>query len=421
MTDLLIIFGLLLALSFFSSAETALTAVSKPLLHQMELDGDRRAALVNRLLDQGDRLLGSILLGNTVVQILASSLTASLAVAWYGETGVVYAAAVLTVLVLVFCEIIPKTVVLYNANRLALFLAPAMRVVAIVLGTPMVGVQAGIKGFLRFLGVKVAAEADSEESRAELLGAIDIHTAEEEVRHEGKMLRSILDLADVTVGEVMTHRKNLATIDADQPAVDIVKQITASQYSRLPLWRDTPENIVGVLHSKALLGALQDNDGAIDAVDVCSLTAPPWFIPESTSLLDQLQAFRTRHEHFALVVDEYGALLGVVTLEDIIEEIVGDISDEHDEAEAEAHVQSDGSVVVGGDATLRDLNRQYDWRLPDIDATTIAGLVMHESRMIPEQGQVFLFYGFRFEIIERVRNHIAQIRVTPPAFEDDSG
>jgi Mg2+/Co2+ transporter CorB len=228
------------------------------------------------------------------------------------------------------------------------------------------------------------------------------------------MLRSILDLGDVEVGEIMIHRKNLVTINADMSVSTILDQMTASPYTRLPLWKGDPDNIVGVVHSKDLLRAVRVHTGEVDDIDIVALATPPWFIPDSTSLLDQLQAFRKRREHFALVVDEYGTLLGVVTLEDIIEEIVGDISDEHDVLVAGVRVQPDGSFIVNGDVTIRDLNREYDWRLPDEDASTIAGLLLHESRMIPEVGQSFLFHGFRFEVLRRQRNQITSLRLTPP-------
>ena len=330
--DLLLIGVLLLFLFFFSSAETSLTVVSKPLMHQLEVEGDSRARLVNRLLERRDRLLGSILLGNTLTQILASALATSVAIRLAGDVGVAYGTALMTVVVLLFCEILPKTVALNNANRLAPLLAPLMRLMVWVLGPVSAAVQALVNGVLRLLRVPVGATFDVEATRAELRGAIDIHTAEEEVRHEGKMLRSILDLGDVLVGEVMTHRKNIVTLDAGQPMATLLDQVIASPFSRLPLWRNESDNIVGVIHSKALLRVLRDHDGKLEDVKIEALAAAPWFIPDQTTLLDQLQAFRERREHFALVVDEYGALQGIVTLEDILEEIVGDISDETDVA-----------------------------------------------------------------------------------------
>jgi Mg2+/Co2+ transporter CorB len=259
-------------------------------------------------------------------------------------------------------------------------------------------------------------------SAEELRGAIELHrgeetTEEEEVRHERAMLRSILELNEVPVSDIMTHRRNLVTIDAGQQPAQIVDEVLASPYTRLPLWKDNPDNIVGVLHAKALLREVRAHGGQLDPLDVVALAAQPWFIPDTTTLLDQLQAFRERREHFALVVDEYGSLMGVVTLEDILEEIVGDISDELDVNVAGVKPQPNDSYIIDGWVTIRDLNREFEWRLPDDKASTIAGLVLHEARKIPDVGQVFTFYGFRFEILRRQRHQIATLRVTPPSEE----
>jgi Mg2+/Co2+ transporter CorB len=215
----------------------------------------------------------------------------------------------------------------------------------------------------------------------------------------------------------MTHRRKIAAFDIAQPQRTIIDQILASPYTRVPLWRDDSDNIVGVVHAKELLKAFTANDGNADSIDLDAIAVTPWFIPDTTSLLDQLQAFRARREHFALVVDEYGTLMGVVTLEDILEEIVGDIADEHDVASIGIRQLEDGSFIVSGQVTIRDINRQMEWRLPDENAVTVAGLVLHEARHIPDKGQVFLFHGFRFEILRRVRNQIAALRVTPPQTE----
>jgi len=250
--------------------------------------------------------------------------------------------------------------------------------------------------------------------------AIEEHTTDDEVeaaevKQERKMLRSILDLAEVTVVEVMTHRRQMVTIDADLPAAEIVDSALASPFTRLPLWRGEPDNIIGVLHAKSLLREVRAARGNMESLAIEEVASQPWFVPDTTTLLDQLQAFRARREHFALVVDEYGSLLGLVTLEDILEEIVGDITDELDTHVAGVFPQPDGSHIVDGTVTVRDLNREFDWELPDeTDYSTIAGLVLYESRHIPEVGQTFTFFGFRFEILKRQRHQIATIRVTPP-------
>lgn len=409
-----IIVVLLLLSAFFSGAETALTAASRPLMRELDKQGDKRAAMVNDMDEHRDRLIGTILLGNNAVNISASALATSLLISWFGEAGIALATLGMTLIVLIFSEILPKTYAIRNANAVALKVAPPMRLLTFVLSPLMIGLN-GIIGFvLKIFGVK-ESEKSLAQHLTELRGAIELHTEEqEEIRHERAMLRSILELSDVEVGEVMTHRRDLVTVDIDAAVETIVATVLDSPYTRVPIYQGDSDNIVGVLHAKALFRAVRNSSDPISAADIANLAAKPWFIPDTTSLLDQLQSFRTRREHFAIVVDEYGSLLGIVTLEDILEEIVGNIDDEHDIVIAGVRAQADGSFIVAGDVTIRDLNREFEWSLPDEEATTIAGLVIHESERIPEPGQVFRFHGFRFEILRRQQNRLISLRVTPP-------
>jgi Mg2+/Co2+ transporter CorB len=271
-----------------------------------------------------------------------------------------------------------------------------------------------VRQVLKAFGVQRASPG-AQASEEELRGAIELHVGSDVgVKTERAMLRSILDLAEVEVGQIMVHRRQVVSIDADQKPSAVLEQALASSHTRIPIWRGHPDNVIGVLHAKALLQALRTHRGDPDAINIMEVAARPWFVPESTTLLDQLEAFRRRHEHFALVVDEYGALLGVVTLEDILEEIVGDIAERHEYRMPGVRPQPDGTLVVDGHVTIRELNREFDWRLPDEEAATIAGLVLHEARRIPDVGQVFNFHGFRFEILRRKRHQIQALRVTPP-------
>jgi Mg2+/Co2+ transporter CorB len=384
-------------------------------MHQLEQDGSRRARLVNKLLEARDRLIGSLLLGNNIVNILASSLATGVLIGLFGDAGIAYATAGMTVIVVLFGEVLPKTYAIYHANRVALLVAAPVTALVLVFSPFVRAIEIIVRLLFRLFGASYASATSLETSMMELKGAIEVHAGEEEVKEERRMLRSILELGDVEVEQVMTHRKGVVTVDAGCPAAEILELVVSSPFSRVPLWKDDPDNIVGVVHAKDLLRAIRTLEGDLDKLDVVELASPPWFIPDSTTLLEQLQAFRSRREHFALVVDEYGSLMGVVTLEDILEEIVGDIADEHDVAVAGVRPQSDGSYIVDGSVTIRDLNRQFEWRLPDEEAATIAGLVLHEARQIPDVGQVFRFYGFRFEIARRQRNQITSIRVMPPA------
>jgi len=416
--DLAITLGAILALlvfsAFFSGSETALTAASRPRLHNLAQSGNHRANTVNDLWLEKEHLIGAILLGNNLVNILASALATSVLISLFGDTGVVYATLAMTVLVLVFAEVLPKTYALQNADRAALAVAPVMHIIVVVLKPFSLVIQMIVRAALRLFGVEVRHALTAEASEEQLRGAIDLHQGEgEEERHEREMLRSILDLGDVWVEEIMVHRKDVGAIDVDLPPAQIVEAVLASPFTRIPLWQEDPDNIVAVLHVKALLRAVQAAGADLDKLDVKAIASAPWFIPETTDLLSQLQAFRSRHEHFAIVVDEYGEMLGIVTLEDILEEIVGDISDEHDVDIEGVQLQRDGSMIVDGKVTLRDLNRRFEWRLPDEEASTVAGLILHEARCIPDAGQVFTFHGFKFEILGRKRNQITSVRISP--------
>jgi len=416
LTIIIIIVFLLVLSAFFSGSETALTAASRPVMHQLERNGNRRAQIVNRLFNHKERLIGAILLGNNLVNILASALATSLLILTFGEAGVVYATIVMTLTILVFSEILPKTYAIKNANQAALAIAPTVKAVVWVLTPVTAAIHVIVRGILKMFGVDYHAEDVFGTGAEELRGVIELHSGEDKsIKQERDMLRSVLDLGEVQVGEIIIHRKNVTAIDADLPPARLVAEVLESPYTRLPLWRNDPDNIVGVLHVKALFREIRTLGEDLSGLNVLGLAADPWFIPEQTMLVDQLEAFRQRREHFALVVDEYGSLMGVVTLEDIIEEIVGDIVDEHDISVSGVSPRPDGSFLVDGAVTIRDLNREFEWNLPDEEASTVAGLVLHESRRIPEIGQRFLFHGFRFEIVSRHHHQITRVRLTPPA------
>ena len=402
--------------AYMSAAETAITGASPPRMHRLAQQGNKRAAMVNRLLARKDEAVSAVLLGNSVMNILSASLTTAVLTVVFGAAGVVYATVIVGILVVVFAEVMPKTWALLRADRMALALAPSILFSLTLLGPAARAVAWISRVFLSAMGVKVDRTHDAEEHDELLRGAIEMHgtgATDEDAPVEKAMLRSVLDLGDRTVGDVMTHRGNVALIDADEPNDSIVAQMLEAPYTRIPLYRGQPDNVIGVMHAKDLFRAVRAAGGPAD-VKIEEVMTPPWFIPESTVLFDQLEAFRERHEHFAIVVDEYGALRGIVTLEDIIEEIVGDIEDEHDAIRRGVIKREDGSLLSRGDVPIHDLNREFGWQLPEDVAITIAGLVLHEARRIPEVGQVYAFYGFRFEILKREGTRIAELRIVPP-------
>jgi Mg2+/Co2+ transporter CorB len=404
----------LLASFFFAGSETALTASSRATMLRLQQDGNRNAGIVNRLLAARERLIGALLLGNNAVNILASSLATSVFLVWFGDVGVIYATGLMTVLVVVFAEVLPKTIAFNAPDRMALAAARPMALVVRVLSPVLVAIEWLVRQLLRLLGVRIGEEQSILAPHEEIRGTVDLLHREGSVEKlDRDMMGGLLDLRDLTVADVMVHRTEMTTVNADDPAEDIVNAVLKSGFTRIPLWRDKPENIVGILHAKDLLRVLKNAEGDLGEVDVMAIALPPWFVPDIRALSEQLKAFRRRKTHFALVVDEYGEVEGLVTLEDILEEIVGDISDEHDVPVPGVRPQPDGSVNVDGSVPIRDLNRAMDWNLPDAEATTIAGLVIHEARSIPEVGQSFTFHGFRFRVLRRERNRITALRIQP--------
>jgi Mg2+/Co2+ transporter CorB len=411
-----IVFGLLAISALFSAAETSMTGASRARMHQLEREGDRAARRVNRLISDQETMIGAVLLGNNLINILASALaTQVITRAVPGALGVAVATGVMTVLVLVFAEVLPKTLAILRSDDVARFLSAPTLLVVRLFGPVVYAVQWIVRKTLRLFGVKLGMELDVLAAHEEIRGAVEYHHSEGLVESGDRyMLGGVLDLAELDVSEVMVHRKGISMIDGDMPPRDILAEVLESTHSRLPIYRDEPENIVGVLHAKDLLPALARADGRIDDVDIAAILREPWFIPETTSLKDQLAAFLKRQSHFALVVDEYGALKGLVTLEDILEEIVGEIEDEHDIVVAGVRPGPEGSVMVDGSVTIRDLNRAMNWELPDDEAVTVAGLLINEAQRIPEVGQTFTFHRHQFRVAERKGNQITVLQIGPP-------
>ena len=407
----LTIVGLLCLSAFFSGSETSLTATSRARMLQLERDKVPAAGIVNRLISDGESLLGSILLGTNLVNIAASMIAGQLFERLLGGNSVLWATLIMTFTVLIFAEVLPKTYALSNPDRFALTVARPI-LLAVKLFAPVVrAVQFVVSGTLRLFGARVDGPVLS--AHDELRGAIALHHEEGGVvKDDRDMLGGVLDLRDLTVDDIMVHRKSIIMIDADKPPAEIVTEALHSPHTRLPLYKDDSENIVGILHVRDMARALHEADGDASQVNIDALRREPWFVPETTEVLDQLNAFREKREHFALVVDEYGALMGLVTLEDILEEIVGAIEDEHDITVEGIQPEDNEQWLVDGGVPIRDLNRALDWELPDEEAVTIAGLVIHEAQTIPERGQVFQFHGARFEVVERRRNQITKLRVS---------
>lgn len=410
---------LLVMSAFFSGSETALTAANRAKLHGMAEQNQRGAKRALALTEDQERLIGSVLLGNNLVNILATSLATALFTALFGGSGIAIATLVMTLLVLIFAEVLPKTYAITGPERAASFVSPLITPIVWLLSPFVTVIRAIVRVLLRLLGVKTDPGASFMAAHEEIKGAISLHHSEGMVEKDDRdRLLGALDLKLREVDEIMLHRSDIEMIDADTDPAQILSTCLQSQHTRIPLFRDEPENIIGVIHAKDLLravdklvrGTKKGMDNLKD-FDVMNVAMPPYFVPETTNLNDQMHEFLRRKTHFALVVDEYGSLQGLITLEDILEEIVGEIADEHDTDEFELERENDGTIIVDGSMTIRDLNRAVDWNLSDENAITVAGLVIHQAQIIPTSGQVFSFDGVRFEVLTRDNNRITKLRL----------
>jgi len=408
-----VILALLVMSAFFSGAETAMTATSKARMHELKKRGNKRAVIVQRLIETPERVIGAILLGNNLVNIFASALATSLFLTLFGNSGIIYATLAMTALVLVFGEVMPKTYAIINPDKYALFVSPVIRVVVAIFAPIVLTVEFIVKRVMALVGVDISKAGGILNPREELRGAINLgHQSGAFIKTDRDMLGGILDLDELELSDVMIHRTKMHTIDIAMSPEQIIKDVLDSGYSRVPVWRDDQDNIIGILHAKNLLAQLQACGGKTEDIDIEAACIEPWFVPDTTPVPSQLNAFLHQRKHFALVVDEYGEVMGMATLEDILEEIVGQIADESDVEEASEATETGGSFVVNGETPIRDMNRLHDWELPDDEATTLAGLVIHEAQIIPDAGQAFTFHGFRFEVLEKDRNQITSIRIT---------
>ena len=417
-----IILFLLVLSGFFSGSETALTAASRGKLRAQADKGSRGATRALKITEDNERLIGSVLLGNNLVNILAASLATALFTRIFGESGVALATLVMTLLVLVFSEVLPKTYAITNAETAAALVSRPISVVVLLFSPMVTAVRYFVRGVLRLFGVQIDPDSNILAVREEIAGALQLGHSEGVVEKEDRdRILGALDLRERAVEEVMLHRSGIEMIDAASDPTDIMEKCLQSNHTRLPVFRDDPENIIGVIHAKDLLRAMykliggpNGDAGALKGFNVADVVMKPYFVPETSTLDEQMRQFLRRRTHFALVVDEYGSLQGLITLEDILEEIVGEITDEFDpDADHPLKQSEDGHLMVEGAMTIRDLNRATDWSLPDDEANTVAGLVIHEAQMIPTVGQVFSFHGFRFEVMDRDGNRITQLKIRP--------
>ncbi len=416
------IVALLVLSAFFSGSETALTAASRGKLRAQADKGSKGAEQALEITEDNERLIGSVLLGNNLVNILSASLATALFTRLFGQNGIALATLVMTLLVLIFAEVLPKTYAITNAETAAARVSSIIRVVILVFSPVVSAVRALVRGILWMFGVRTDPDSHILAVREEIVGAITRgHEGGAVEKEDRDRLLGALDLTERTVEEIMLHRSEIEMLNVEMPPKELLETVLQSAHTRLPLFRDDPENIVGVVHAKDLLRAMyarsQEEETRSDAFagfKIMDVAMKPYFVPETTTLDEQMRQFLRRHTHFALVVDEYGTLQGLITLEDILEEIVGEITDEFDSAEAAPLKRTEaGDWLIDGAMTIRDVNRATDWNLPDDEANTVAGLMIHEAQTIPAPGQVFSFHGFRFEVVARKDNRVTRLKIRP--------
>ncbi|MFZ8864839.1 MAG: HlyC/CorC family transporter [Rickettsiales bacterium] len=408
------IFILIILSAFFSSSETALTALSRAKIHKLVQKGNKKALYVHQLREKKENLLSTILIGNNLVNTLGSALATMIFINYFGQAGVIYATIIMTICLVIFAEILPKTYALFNAEKVSLFASSILRFVVKIFRPISIIIEYIVSFLLKMIGInQKSKEHDLISAIEELRGTIELHHKEGGVLKQDKdMLDSILDLAETEVSTVMTHRKNMFTVNASDTSNKILENISKAPYTRIPLWREEKDNIVGILHAKDVLKTTIYSTKKIKEIDFLKIAAKPWFIPETTTLREQLLAFKTRRNHFAIVVDEYGSVMGIITLEDILEEIVGDIKDEHDKGSVKTYKKiHEDTYIIDGDTTIRDINRDLDLELPEDDASTIAGLLIKACEKIPERGERFEFFNFEFTVLERYKNQITKLKL----------
>lgn len=415
---LIALFLLLLGSAFCSGSETGLTVASKANLHKLASEGKKAAEKAMEIRKNKDRLIGTLLLGNNAMNVALSVVGASFFASYVGndEWGVLITTTILTLTILLFGEVLPKIYAFNNADKVAMFVAPVWGKLVYVFYPITKLIEKIAMIILRIFGYKKnTAIFDPID---EIRSAIEMHHEEGAViKDDRDMLGSILDLSQIVVGEIMIHRRDIGALNIQDPIAIIIDEAMNSEHSRLPVWENNEENIIGILHTKDLRRIKSENPSR---EDILSILKEPMFIPETTTLRDQLEKFRRKRTHLGLVVDEYGSLMGLVTLEDILEEIVGQIDDEHDKVIRGIKKQADGSLMVRGNLNIRDLNRETDWNLPtDDDANTIAGLVIKIAENIPEVGEKFSNQDFEFTVMGKVRNQITSIKINPLVDDSD--
>ena len=410
LASILIVIFLLLLSGLLSGSETSITSVSKSKIHKLAIRGDKRAQQLLHLIKNKSDFISSLLIGNNFVNILASVLATAILIKYYGDKGILYSTILMSLLIVIFSEVLPKNYALIRPDRFALAMSKYLIVFSKIITPIMLLVKAINWSFFKIMRIDLENKATSKTAREDIRNIINMHEDEGRLlKDEGDMLNAILDLKEITVEKIMTHRKNIYSIDLNNKN-EFFPRISKSSFSRIPVWKENPNNILGLIHAKNVLTNLNDQ-GQLDITKIKENLIKPWFVPETTKAKDQLNEFIQRKEKLAFVVDEYGELMGLISMEDIIEEIVGNIFDEKDFSTIGIRKIDINTYRIRGDVNIRDINRELDIQIPDTFYSTIAGYIIHETESFPDVGQIFSFGDIRYEIVNKNKNQITQIKM----------
>ena len=413
LASILIVIFLLFLSGLLYGSETSITSVSKSKIHKLAIRGDKRAQQLLHLIKNKSDFISSLLIGNNFVNILASVLATAILIKYYGDKGILYSTILMSLLIVIFSEVLPKNYALIRPDRFALAMSKYLIVFSKIITPIMLLVKAINWSFFKIMRIDLENKATSKTAREDIRNIINMHEDEGRLlKDEGDMLNAILDLKEITVEKIMTHRKNIYSIDLNNKN-EFFPRISKSSFSRIPVWKENPNNILGLIHAKNVLTNLNDQ-GQLDITKIKENLIKPWFVPETTKAKDQLNEFIQRKEKLAFVVDEYGELMGLISMEDIIEEIVGNIFDEKDFSTIGIRKIDINTYRIRGDVNIRDINRELDIQIPDTFYSTIAGYIIHETESFPDVGQIFSFGDIRYEIVNKNKNQITQIKMVLP-------
>lgn len=403
---------LLICGALISCFETSITAISRAKIHRLATSGNKRAKRLQNLLQQRDHVVSVMLLANNVVNIAASTLTTSLLLQIFGEIGLVYATVFLTVIVIVFGEILPKNIAIKSPDGVALFFSFLIFYLFKIFA-PIIGVVQKFVSFPINLIFGQPTQRDKEAELEEIRDTVDLKAKEGVIfKYDKDLLDGVLDLSDTEISEIMVHRRDIRSLNIDLSISEIVSQVNDLNFTRIPLWKGDKENIVAVLNVRKLLSGLYFHKGEIEDFDFSSATSEPWFVPSSNSLRTQLFNFRKKKKRFALVVDEYGSLVGMITLEDIIEEIVGEIKEQDDKSTIGIIKTKSGAYKIPGRMLIRDLNKKLELDLPeDEDAHNLSAFIISSLGRIPSEKETITIGNHTFQILNKKGSDLILIKV----------